>query len=496
MSNLLPFPTAAAGGADAGANFLLDPPPQAHAVRFYDSEAFLFETVGRYLSAGMRSGDALVVVATHPHRAGFLRSLGAFDVARALDDGQLLLLDARETLSKFMVRDMPDPHLFREVLASVLRNARGKRPGARVRVYGEMVNLLWKEGNSRAAIRLEELWNEAGKTHGFSLLCAYVMGPFYKEGGATSFMDVCRNHSHVIPAETSPSVENPLGRLHEVSPLQQHAWTLESELQQRKELESALRDALRDRARVEEDLRACVKREQQAREQAEANDAFKELFLGILGHDLRNPLSTVLTTARLMKLRGEVTGETERRVDRIVTSGVRMQRMIDQLLDVARARLTDGIPVTRQWQDLVPLVTKIVDEVRTVNPTRRLEIEVDGTCAAPVDGDRFEQVVSNLLGNAIVHGSADRPITVSVGAREGMVRLSVHNFGRPIDPALMPSLFDPFKRGGDSRGGPAGLGLGLYIVERIVNAHGGTVAVQSAPDVGTAFEVTFPLGVA
>ena len=95
-----------------------------------------------------------------------------------------------------------------------------------------------------------------------------------------------------------------------------------------------------------------------------------------------------------------------------------------------------------------------------------------------------------------MHGAADRPIRVAVGARQGMVHLSVHNFGAPIDPALIPSLFDPFKRGGDSRGGTAGLGLGLYIVERIVNAHGGTVAVQSAPDVGTAFEVTFPLGAA
>src|SRR4030095_14294269 len=97
--------SAAVGEPDAGANFLLDPQPQAHAVQFYNSEAFLFETVSRFLSAGMRSGDALVVVATHSHREGFLRGLDAFDVKRALDEGQLLLLDARETLSKFMVGD-------------------------------------------------------------------------------------------------------------------------------------------------------------------------------------------------------------------------------------------------------------------------------------------------------------------------------------------------------------------------------------------------------
>jgi signal transduction histidine kinase len=245
---------------------------------------------------------------------------------------------------------------------------------------------------------------------------------------------------------------------------------------------------------VEEELRACVKRETQLRERAEASDAFKEVFLSMLGHDLRNPLNTVLTTARLMKARRELLDDSERRIDRIVASGVRMQRMIDQLLDVARARLAGGIPVTPLRQDIVPLVSKIVEEVRAAHPGRLITARTAQGCTAMVDGDRFEQVVSNLLGNAVAHGDADFPITVTVAEEQGAATVSVHNFGNPIDPSLVPTLFDPFRRGDEGQPNPDGLGLGLYIVDRIMSAHGGTVTVESAADLGTRFDVTFPLG--
>jgi signal transduction histidine kinase len=305
-------------------------------------------------------------------------------------------------------------------------------------------------------------------------------------------MEVCRNHSHVIPTESFVKLEDSNARLREISLLQQRARSLESEIQQRKELESALRNALRERSKVEEELRACVKREKEAREQAEASDAFKELFLGILGHDLRNPLNTVLTTARIMTMRRELPPESQKKMERVIASGVRMQRMIDQLLDVARARLADGIPVQRgDERDIVPLVTKIVDEIRAANPSRTIELSAV-PCTARVDADRFEQVVSNLLGNAIVHGEEQKPIRVEVAAREGVASVSVHNYGRPIDPALMPRLFDPFQRAERQPNYNGGLGLGLYISERIVRAHGGKIKVVSNEEAGTRFEAIFP----
>jgi signal transduction histidine kinase len=282
--------------------------------------------------------------------------------------------------------------------------------------------------------------------------------------------------------------------LREISLLQQRARALETEIAHRKQLEEALRDALRECGRIEEELRTCVRREQEGRARAETNDAYKEMFLGILGHDLRNPLNTVLTTAQLMKLRGEVPPAAAPRLDRIVSSGQRMERMISQLLDVTRARLAGGIAVNRtQEHDLASIARKIVDEVRAANPGRRIDLSADQVCPAYLDPDRLEQVVSNLVGNAVVHGDSERPITVAVSRHDNFASLAVHNFGSPIDAGMMPALFDPFKRRADGHDRPAGLGLGLYIADQIVGAHGGEIKVESTVDRGTRFEVIIPV---
>ena len=201
----------------------------------------------------------------------------------------------------------------------------------------------------------------------------------------------------------------------------------------------------------------------------------------------------MLTTARLMTMRGELPPESEKRLGRIITSGVRMQKMIEQILDVARDRLADGIPVERtEPQDLVPLVTKIADEIRAANPAVTIELRAV-PCVASVDPDRFEQVISNLIGNAVVHGDTTKPIRVNLTVRERTVSIRVHNEGAPIDPALLPRLFDPFKYAAASPSRAPGLGLGLYISERIVSGHGGKIEVESAAGVGTTFEVVLPL---
>jgi signal transduction histidine kinase len=500
MSNVIRFPATSPDGEvrngvghrPVEAAFLMDPAPHSHAVQFYDDETFLFETVSRFLGAGLRGGDRIVVIATEAHREGIRQQLESAGVKQAIETGQITFLDARETLSKFMVGGMPSPQLFRDLIARVLAKAKGNDESARVRAFGEMVDILWKEGDSTAAIRLEELWNDAGSEHGFSLLCAYTMGNFYKEGDQAKFFEVCRNHSHVIPTESFSLIDDPNARLREIGFLQQRARALQNEIQNRIELEAALRDALRERARIEEELRERVKREREARAEAEANDSFKEMFLGILGHDLRNPLNTVLTTARLMMMRRELPPESMKRLERVVSSGERMQRMIEQLLDLTSARLAGGIPVTRRQQDLVPLVSKIVDEIRVANPRWSIELCAERPCDAAVDSDRIEQVVSNLLGNAVKHGDPKRAIRVAVTARSGIATIVVHNYGAPIDPALVPLLFDPFKRGDKARTRSDGLGLGLFIAERIVAAHGGKIEVESTHDLGTRFEARFP----
>jgi PAS domain S-box-containing protein len=224
------------------------------------------------------------------------------------------------------------------------------------------------------------------------------------------------------------------------------------------------------------------------------NDDFRETFLGILGHDLRNPLNTILMTARLLEAHHGTPREIRSIVERVTRSGTRMQRMIEQLLDLTRARLTSGIPIVLSSQgiDVAQLVAKIVDEVRAAHPQSLIELRNEHNCTARIDADRVEQVISNLLENAVTHGERGRPIRVNLTSEPEAISVTVHNFGRPIDPAFLPLLFNPFARGERARGSSAGLGLGLYISERIVVAHRGSLSVQSHSETGTQFQIVLP----
>jgi len=223
------------------------------------------------------------------------------------------------------------------------------------------------------------------------------------------------------------------------------------------------------------------------------HDDFRDTFLGILGHDLRNPLNTILMTSRLLEARAG-TRQTQEIAQRVTRSGIRMQRMIEQLLDLTRARLTAGIPVTLSSEavDVGALVAGIVDETRAARPQASIDLSVDGDCAARIDADRFEQVVSNLLDNAVTHGEQGKPIRVEVVSKTNTVCLSVQNYGPPIDPAFLPLIFSPFARCETARQSSSGLGLGQYVSERIIAAHDGKLSVHSAPQTGTRFEAVIP----
>lgn len=500
MNNLIHFTAAAKRRVSdpvmdsrVGSALRAEPPDHSHAVQFYETEAYFYAAVGGFLGAGLEAGDRVAMIILPAHREELRCRLVDFGGARAIESGQLLIADAEETLAKFMIGDMPDADLFHHVVGRMFAGMLEGHPGARLRVYGEMVEPLRRNHNTRAAMRLEELVNEASQHHAFTLLCAYSMANFHNESDAGEFREVCRSHSHVLPTETFTQLEDPRAWLREISFLQQRAHALETEIRQRRELEDALRDALQERSHAEEELRVSVTREHEARERAEASDAVKEVFMGMLGHDLRSPLNAILMTARLMAICGEFGADSQKRLARLVSSGVRMERMIEQILDMTRARLTDGTLVSSGAQhDLVPIVTKIVDELRGANPARRIELQAATACIAHVDPDRLEQVVSNLIGNAVTHGDPTRPVTVTVTARGQEASVRVHNHGQPIEPAFLPVLFDPFKRGGSARGRSQGLGLGLYIADRIVRAHGGRIEVASSPQAGTTFEVILP----
>lgn len=174
-----------------------------HTVQFYSDDQALVSTVAVFLGEGMVAGQPAVVVATEVHRTGILRELSArlIDVPRACHLGDLVLMDAEEMLAAFMHGDVPDPECFKRHVGDVIEQALGGRTRTPARVYGEMVDLLWKQGRSDAAIRLEILWNELALTHPFSLLCGYSMGNFFKQ--AEQFLQICQLHTDAITPETT-----------------------------------------------------------------------------------------------------------------------------------------------------------------------------------------------------------------------------------------------------------------------------------------------------
>jgi PAS domain S-box-containing protein len=228
----------------------------SHVVQFYENEHFLSAAVSDFLAEGLKSDEPLVVIATEAHRDAFttrLRSRG-FDVGHATRAGRLQMLDARETLNQFMEGCNPDGERFNEVIGGLLERTLEGRSKPGIRAYGEMVDLLWKDGNTDGAVRLEELWNDLANTYSFKLLCAYAMGNFYKESHAGHFHEICRQHGQVFPTERYTQADDS-AKLLEITLLQQRARALETEILHRAELELRLRDSLASRRSVEETLR-------------------------------------------------------------------------------------------------------------------------------------------------------------------------------------------------------------------------------------------------
>ena len=232
-------------------------------------------------------------------------------------------------------------------------------------------------------------------------------------------------------------------------------------------------------------------RQQLARELEAKSENLRlnELFLGVLGHDLRNPLTTVLTSAEY--LRQSADPKIAKFGGWIHASGERMSRLIEDTLDLVRMRVGGGIQLHTGTMDLGDVVGRIVDELRTAHPDRRFNFRRDGKLAGIWDADRIAQVASNLIGNASRHGTAGSDITIDARGSDSGVVLTVANQGA-IEPDLLPCIFDPFRGTRDRhRGRYGGLGLGLYIVQQVVLAHGGRIDVRSDDDT-TTFTVELP----
>jgi two-component system, sensor histidine kinase and response regulator len=226
----------------------------------------------------------------------------------------------------------------------------------------------------------------------------------------------------------------------------------------------------------------------QARE-LEETLRLNETFVAAVSHDLRNPLNAILVAAEM--LAGEAPADLRPLAERVCASGRRMAGLLDDLNDLARARLAKGIPLEFRDADLGDVARKVVAEHESLCPECEFGLSAEGDLRGRWDDPRLEQVLSNLLGNAARHRSTGTRVSVRLdGGKPDRVELSVHNEGS-IDPALLPQIFDPFRSGKGAQGRSSGLGLGLYIVDQIVRGHGGHVAAISGDD-GVTFRVVLP----
>ena len=549
-------------------------PAFEHAVQFYEKDEFLCARVADFMAVGFARNEPGVMIATGEH----CQAVAAHLNARGLDLRHVTFLDARETLNAFMSGTMPDEARFRETIGSVMKQ-RANGNGGRIRAYGEMVDLLWRDGNQSAAIQLEQLWNDLAPHFDFSLLCAYPIGNFYRETDTGRFGEICRQHSTVIPTEMFSGMSDE-SRGREITFLQQRAAALETEVARRKQLEETnaflaeassvlnrsldydakireitnvivprLADVCRidvardedearpvisslagDRMRMvaamrlpdrevgsitfishtprytDEDLilagelaRRCAVALENARlyQLTQQANRTKDEFLATLSHELRTPLTAILGWARMLKL-GSIDEDTKQLAYDTIERSARMQAtLIDDLLDLSRI-VTGKLSVQNEPADLSAIIDSAVQTqllaaeakgivIRVNTPSQRVTVNGDPT--------RLQQIVWNLVSNAIKFSDAGTSVSVDLERGADQARIIVRDDGKGIAPEFLPHVFEAFRQAdGASTRKYGGLGLGLAIVKYIAELHGGTVAANSpGKGSGATFTVTLPL---
>jgi signal transduction histidine kinase len=253
---------------------------------------------------------------------------------------------------------------------------------------------------------------------------------------------------------------------------------------------SDMADVTRFNEAVDQALAESVARYEKMVKQSE------NMFLAILGHDLRNPLGTVITGASFIMQSVDISAKYVLVANRIFNGGQRMSRLISDLIDFTRTHLGPGIPIKPQQANLARVCTSVVNELRTFHPERLIELHAPEHLDAIFDESRIAQVLSNVIGNAVQYGAAETPVTVTVSGTDDDVVVKVNNRGNAIESKTMAGIFDPMVRlaANDSPDFTerTSLGIGLFISRQIIHGHGGEVTVESNDVDGTTFIVTMP----
>ena len=457
--------------------------PTDHFVQFYEADGFLLNSLSGFIGRAIKSGAGALVVATQAHRDGLdeLLQVNGMDVGSARASGSYVSMDAAEALAKLMVDGAPERERFNEVIGSVIARVADGR--SETRAFGEMVGLLWAQGNYSGAIRLEELWNELQKVHSFSLFCAYPMNVFGGERFVEPYGNVCGAHSRVIPAESYAGLSDLDDRLRAIALLQQKARSLETEVNERQ--------------LVEDRLRLALAGEQIARAEAETANRLKDEFLATVSHEIRTPLNAIIGWSHLLRSGRLDEATTARAMETIDRNAKAQAQLIEDILDVSRV-ITGKLRLHSEPVDIASVINAAIDSVQLAIDSKDLHLEVTlDPSARHTFGDpgRLQQVVWNLLSNAIKFTPSGGRIEVKVKRAAGNMQLRVSDTGHGISADFLPYIFDRFRQAdGTTTRNHGGLGLGLAIVRHLVELHGGSIEADSKGLAeGATFSITLPL---
>jgi signal transduction histidine kinase len=446
-----------------------------HFAQFYEIDKFLLQALGDFIGTGLRAGEAAIVVATPEHRAGLADLLqgSGLDLDAAQATGQYVALDAAELLSQFVVDGMPEPGRFAEIFGGLVGQA--ATSGRPVRVFGEMVALLWAAGNYAGTVQLEALWNGLRETHPFVLFCAYPITGLDGEALAQPFSDVCLAHAHLIPAESYTALPGPDERTRAIIGLQQKARLLEQELAARAQ---------------------SLARERTARAEAEHANRLKDEFLATVSHELRTPLTTIIAWAQRLRKGNHGEATLARGLEVIERNAKAQARLVEDILDVSQV-ITGKLRLDSGPVDAIAVISAAIDAVQGAADAKGIQLAMTlDPAARRIAGDahRLQQILWNLLSNALKFTPPGGRVEVRLERAGADVEISVSDTGEGIAPEALPFIFDHFRQADStSTRRHGGLGLGLAIVRHLVELHGGTVRAESAgAGQGATFTIRLP----
>jgi excisionase family DNA binding protein len=415
-----------------------------HIVRFYENDDCLIDSIIDFL----KEGHSNLIIADNKHCTS-LR--GRLPVSQ-----DLLILDANKTMDKFMTQGMPDADKFFEVIGGLV--VRAAKNGKKVRIYGEIVALLWDEGKIEAALRLEELWNSLQETVPFKLMCGYPMSLFKARSLTEAFVQVCDKHSNVLPSESviTGSKEE---RLRNIALLQQKTASLEQEIVSRKDI-----------------------------------DEQKDKFVALVSHELRTPLTSLKAFSQILEKKFKNAGDENaflyiKKMNRQIN---KLTYLVNELLEVGRHD-SEKYYSKKVRFDFDELVKEIIAKYKLDNQMRRMEIY--GNSESYVEGNRKDvgRVISNLLSNAIKYSSPKEAIKIVLRSNEDNITLCIKDAGSGIADGEKDLIFERYFRGSLERQETyPGLGLGLYFAKQIIKSHGGEIWAESAKGEGSSFCFSLP----